>query len=192
MRHRPRRPPGPSRHSRPRPPRTAENDSRSEPEDTREAAPNPTELERIVGAWSEAPNTEDNEAAAGLFAPDALIVQGGIGILLNGRAGAVRFNSSLPCSGLIVQLETELNSVIAVFELSDRPSNACDAPPGTLAAARFVIEDGLITVWQQLPVPGKVLAVIRRQAARSPSRRTLDNPAELCGPGPAWRLRRPE
>ncbi|MCY4086615.1 MAG: hypothetical protein OXG37_06960 [Actinomycetia bacterium] len=82
-------------------------------------------------------------------------MQGGIGILLNGRAGAVRFNSSLPCSGLIVQLEAKLNSVIAVFELSDRPSSACDAPPGTLAAARFVIEDGLITVWQQLPVPGQ-------------------------------------
>ncbi len=82
-----------------------------------------------------------------------MVRQGNVELRLPDRAGAIRFNSALPCSGSIVELETENNTVTAVFELGDRASNACDVPSGTLAVARFVIEDGLIAVWQQLPPP---------------------------------------
>jgi len=40
----------------------------------------------------------------------------------------------------------------AVFRLANRGSTQCDGP-GTLAAARFTIVKGLITIWEQVPVP---------------------------------------
>ena len=154
-------PPTPSPPAAPeQPPAAVEEDSphdearTSEPGESNPPAAAPTrgELEEIVRAWSAALNTGDNQAAADLFAPDALVAQGGGRILLESRADAVRFNSGLPCSGSIVELEFRSNTVTALFELGDRPMSECDAAPGTLAAARFVIEDGLIVIWQQLPV----------------------------------------
>jgi hypothetical protein len=40
----------------------------------------------------------------------------------------------------------------AVFRLGDRRKSKCDAP-GTLAAARFKIVRGKITIWQQVQPP---------------------------------------
>jgi hypothetical protein len=41
-----------------------------------------------------------------------------------------------------------------VFRLGNRPTSKCDAP-GTLAAARFTIVRGKITVWRQVPAPAE-------------------------------------
>ena len=59
----------------------------------------------------------------------------------------------MPCSGTIVDLEVREGLVIAVFTLGDRSTSPCDAAPGTLAAAAFLIEDGRIALWQQIPPP---------------------------------------
>jgi hypothetical protein len=118
-----------------------------------DAAEDPAELERIVRAWSEALNAGDNEAAADLFAPGATVIQGGVAFSFPDRAAAVQWNASLPCSGTIVDIQVVDQVVIAVFSLGDRSTSPCDAAPGTLAAAAFLIEDGKITVWQQIPVP---------------------------------------
>lgn len=111
------------------------------------------ELEAIVRAWSEALNADDNEAAADLFAPGAIIIQGGVALQLDTRAAAVRWNEGLPCSGTIVDLEIREGIVVAVFSLGNRERGSCDAAPGTLAAAAFLIEDGKIAVWEQVPPP---------------------------------------
>jgi hypothetical protein len=114
------------------------------------------EAEAIVRAWSSALNAGDNEAAADLFAPGAIVVQAGVALRFADRADAVEWNAGLPCAGTIVDLEVQDGVVIAVFALDDRLTSACDAAPGTLAAAAFVIEDGKITMWQQIPPPEDV------------------------------------
>ncbi len=45
---------------------------------------------------------------------------------------------------------------MAVFALGDRSTGPCNAAPGTLAAAAFLIENGKIAVWQQVAPPEDV------------------------------------
>jgi limonene-1,2-epoxide hydrolase len=108
----------------------------------------------VVRAWSAALNTDDNAAAGRLFAPGALVTQGGAVYELRGAADAARWTASLPCSGHIVDVQVVQETVTAVFILGNRPQSRCDAPPGTRAAARFTIRSGKIVGWEQLPVPG--------------------------------------
>jgi hypothetical protein len=115
--------------------------------------PADAELEAVVRAWSSALNAGDDEAAADLFAPGAIIVQAGLALRLQDRADAVAWNAALPCSGTIVSLEVKDGLVVAVFALGDRLASPCNASPGTLAAAAFLIEDGKIVLWQQVPPP---------------------------------------
>jgi len=105
--------------------------------------------EDVVRAWSKALNAGDNEAAADLFAEGAQVVQGGRTIRLATHADAVAWNESLPCSGRIVEIQTEGDTVTATFLLADRTTSACDAP-GAEATAAFHIEDGKIVLWHQL------------------------------------------
>jgi hypothetical protein len=105
--------------------------------------------EDVVRAWSTALNAGDNEAAADLFAPGAQVVQGGRTIRLATHDDAVAWNASLPCSGEIVEVETEGDTVTATFVLDDRTTSPCDAP-GAQATAAFHIEDGKIVLWHQL------------------------------------------
>ena len=105
--------------------------------------------ESVVRAWSEALNTGDNQSAADLFAPGAQIVQGGRTIRLQTRADAIAWNAALPCSGRIVELSREGDTVTATFLLGDRAASPCDAP-GAQATAAFRIEDGKIVLWHQL------------------------------------------
>jgi limonene-1,2-epoxide hydrolase len=108
--------------------------------------------EQVVRTWSAALNAGDDEAAADLFAANATVSQPGYIAQLPTREDAVAFNRSLPCSGQIVELTTVDNQVTATFLLGDRPASPCDGP-GQLATAVFVVEDGKIVVWQQVPTP---------------------------------------
>ena len=109
--------------------------------------------EEVVRAWSEALNSGDNEAAADLFAANATVMQPGYIERFRSRDDAIAFNRSLPCAGEIVELKVEDNQVLATFLLGDRPASPCDGP-GQQAMAIFVVEDGKIVVWQQVPTPG--------------------------------------
>jgi len=137
----------------PPPPPSVETAPAPVPTPPAEMSADPKQLEAIVRAWSAALNAGDDEAAADLFAPGALVIQGGVGIELQTHEAAVTFNAGLPCSGEIVALSTAGDVVTAVFVLRDRPASECDAPPGTRAAARFLIKGGKIAAWQQIPPP---------------------------------------
>jgi len=108
--------------------------------------------EQVVRAWSHALNTNDNVGAARLFAPNARVVQPGVDVRLSTRAIAVGFNNALPCAGKIVDLRVAGARVLATFLLGERPKHRCDAP-GQKAAALFVVRDGKIVLWKQVPVP---------------------------------------
>jgi SnoaL-like domain len=105
--------------------------------------------ESVVRAWSESLNSGDNEAAAELFAPGAEVIQLGRSIILETEADALRFNESLPCSGRIVDLDAEGDTVTATFVLGDRETSRCDGP-GAEARAAFRIHQGKIVLWHQL------------------------------------------
>jgi len=114
------------------------------------AAPPPSPP-AIVRQWSAALNRNDDAAAALLFAPGARVVQPGVDVRLTPDL-ALAFNESLPCAGKIVHLSVNGNRVVAVFVLGERPKHRCDGP-GEKAAALFVVRDGKITLWEQIPVP---------------------------------------
>jgi limonene-1,2-epoxide hydrolase len=114
------------------------------------AAPSPA---AVVRAWSKALNANDNEHAARLFAPGARVVQPGVDVRLVSHKLAVEFNDALPCAGRIVAITVHGSSATATFVLGHRPKHRCDGP-GQKAAALFVVRNGKIVRWEQVPVPG--------------------------------------
>ena len=112
----------------------------------------PQDPEAIVESWSQAINAGDDEAAAGLFADDAVVVQEGQRTQLTGHDEALAFNASLPCGGKIVEQSLDGDEVTATFTLTRRPGHMCDGT-GEAAVAVFRITDGKIALWHQLPTP---------------------------------------
>jgi hypothetical protein len=121
------------------------------PASTTGTEPVPPELASVVLGWSDALNRNDNAGAARYFAPGAVIRQSQE-YRLDDAEIATTWNDGLPCAGNIVELRMVDIAVVAIFVLGERPGHQCDAP-GARAAAAFVIEDGLITLWQQVAVP---------------------------------------
>jgi limonene-1,2-epoxide hydrolase len=108
----------------------------------------PPSTESVVRAWSQALNTDDNERAADLFARNAEIVQGDTVTTLRTHQDAVRWNSSLPCSGRIVSITAKGQTASATFLLGDRQHSRCDGP-GEHATAIFRVVKGKIVLWHQ-------------------------------------------
>jgi limonene-1,2-epoxide hydrolase len=104
----------------------------------------------VVRAWSKALNRNDNEAAANLFAPNAVVVQPGYRVVLKTHKSAVVWNNLLPCAGHITSLRVNGTAVTANFILGERPKHKCDGP-GQAAAALFRVRKGKIVLWQQVP-----------------------------------------
>lgn len=106
----------------------------------------------VVRAWSAALNKGNNEAAANLFAKNAIVAQPGYTLPLKTHKLAVLWNKSLPCAGHILWITVKKNVADATFRLSDRsPVQRCDAP-GTRARAAFTVVNGKIAAFVQLPV----------------------------------------
>jgi len=104
---------------------------------------------QVVRAWSRALNASDDKAAGGLFAANALTIQGAFVVRLKTAESAVVWNSGLPCAGRIARLRVTGNVVKATFVLGHRKGHTCDAP-GQLAAAEFTVVKGKITRWEQV------------------------------------------
>jgi limonene-1,2-epoxide hydrolase len=108
----------------------------------------------VVRAWSAALERDDNEAAASLFAKNAVVSQNGLSLVLFSHRIAVLWNSGLPCTGRIVRITVKKNVADAIFVLGNRHSSKCDAP-GARARAAFTVRNGKIVRWAQLPVQSK-------------------------------------
>ncbi len=105
--------------------------------------------ESVVRAWSEAVNSDDNAAAARLFAPGARVIQGTSVRRLGTFAQARAWNARLPCSGRIVSLRERGDIVRATFLLGNRRRSRCDGP-GERAHALVRVREGKIVLWHQL------------------------------------------
>jgi hypothetical protein len=108
--------------------------------------------ESVARAWSKAINTGDNEAAASLFAPGAVVIQD-TRIVLRNHADAVAWNAGLPCAGKITDVSVDGENATVTFVLGMRPGQVCGGP-GEPAAAIFTVRNGKIVVWHQIPPPG--------------------------------------
>jgi len=109
----------------------------------------------VVLDWIAAINDADYERAAGLFAPGAIVEQAVV-IELRTREQAIAFNRSLPCRAELTDLEPvpkQPEAVLSAFRLSDGPDQRCGQGIGGGARVLFVIEDGEILEWRQLPDP---------------------------------------
>jgi hypothetical protein len=116
------------------------------------ATPQQKQMEAIVRTWSKRLNTGDNAGIARLFAVPARIIQPPYVYRLTSRKLIALWHSGLPCSGEVIAISFHNNTATATFRLGNRVLTPCD-DPGGLAAARFTIVKGLITVWEQVPVP---------------------------------------
>jgi hypothetical protein len=109
----------------------------------------------VVRAWSAAVNRGDNQAAANLFAKNAVVAQGSFILPLKTHRLAVLWNKGLPCAGHILSITVQKNVADATFRLSDRsPVQRCDAP-GAKVRAAFTVNNGKIAAFVQLPVVQK-------------------------------------
>jgi hypothetical protein len=114
--------------------------------------PQQAQMETIVRTWTKRLNARDNKGIARLFTVPATVIQPPYEYRFKTRAQIAEWHSALPCSGRIVGISFRRNTTTATFRLGNRGTTPCDGP-GTLAAARFTIVKGLITVWEQVPVP---------------------------------------
>jgi hypothetical protein len=114
--------------------------------------PQQRQMDAVVRAWSERLNAGDNSGIAKLFSVPATIIQAPFKYRFRSRAVIAQWHASLPCSGRIIRISFYRDTATAVFRLGNRGVTQCDGP-GKLAAARFTIVKGLITVWQQVAVP---------------------------------------
>jgi limonene-1,2-epoxide hydrolase len=82
----------------------------------------------VVRAWTAALNRSDNEAAANLFAKNAVVIQNGLKLVLFTHHLAVLWMEGVPCSGRLIRVRVTQNIADAIFVLGSRKGIKCDAP----------------------------------------------------------------
>ena len=118
-------------------------------------AAQPSRAERmkaVVRAWSRHLNAGENAAVARLFHLPAVMIQGPYEYKLTTARQVAQWHATLPCAGRIRSITVRGRYATAVFVLANRKGSKCDAP-GQLAAAEFVIVNGKIVLWRQVPPP---------------------------------------
>lgn len=119
--------------------------------------------ERVIRDWNTAVNLGEYERAADLFERGAVVEQLEE-VELATRDDAIAFNRSLPCRADVTDVEEEQTSTVAAFSLREGRDGGCEE--GGTARVRFVIRDGVIREWRQLPEPaappGETAAASRR------------------------------
>jgi limonene-1,2-epoxide hydrolase len=127
--------------------------TRTEPAATVPGNADPADVE-VIDAWVRALDRGDNDAAADYFAIPSSTLNG-ILLEIRDRHDALRFNRSLPCGAHLIRAVAHAGFTIATFRLDERPGpGSCGAGTGDKAATAFAIEDGKITDWRRVPVPG--------------------------------------
>jgi hypothetical protein len=135
-------------------------------DDDRMPGPAPRSDEQVIRGWIAALNASRFDRAADYFARGAIVEQAEV-FRLDPRVDAIVFNRGLPCRGDVTDIEREKGSTLAAFRLREGRAGRC--AEGGSARVRFVIRQGLIREWRQLPEePSGPLALSRaRPRARA-------------------------
>jgi hypothetical protein len=104
--------------------------------------------ERVIRQWSASVNRGDYDRAADLFA-DGAVVEQVTEVRLETHDDAVAFNRGLPCRADVTDVEEQEDGALAAFELREGRTGECGE--GGRARVLFVISDGEIEEWRQLP-----------------------------------------
>jgi hypothetical protein len=104
----------------------------------------------VVRAWGAALSAGDDERAASLFAPGAVVVQSGEALHLRTHSDALRWTSRLPCSGRVAAIRENGSAVTATFRIGHRRGHRCDAPRGAEVEVIVVVEHRKIVLWDQI------------------------------------------
>ena len=120
--------------------------------------------ESVIRGWNRAVNAGDFDRAGTFFAPNAVVEQVEE-MRLRGPADAARFSASLPCRAEVTRVVVERRSSLASFRLRDGQT-----PCSGAAEVRFVVRDGKLIEWRQLPPPppGRGLEVRTRDSPEVP------------------------
>jgi hypothetical protein len=95
----------------------------------------------IIRGWLDHLNKGRFEAAAGYFAPGA-VIELGSEFTLRSQRHAVEFNRALPCRAVLTDTRADGDATIAAFRLAEGLRRACK--DGGSARVRFVVRDRLI------------------------------------------------
>jgi hypothetical protein len=108
--------------------------------------------EEVIRGWVEAVSAGEYGRAADYFAKGAIVEQARE-FRLPDRSAAIAFNRSLPCRADLTDVEDEGDTSLAAFRLREGRGGRCGAGDGAgeTARVRFLIEDGRIVEWRQLP-----------------------------------------
>jgi hypothetical protein len=106
----------------------------------------------VIRGWIMALNEGRFERAASYFAPGAIVEQVDE-VRLRGREEAIEFNRSLPCRAVVTDVDDEGRTTLAAFRLREGRGGRCGPGDGAgeSARVRFLIDDGRILEWRQLP-----------------------------------------
>ncbi len=113
-----------------------------------EPGPGPQGDERVIRGWNDAVNAGDFDRAADYFEARAIVEQQ-VEIRLETHDDAEAFSRSLPCRAEVTDVDREKGSSLAAFRLLEGRDGECTE--GGVARVRFVIRDGKIREWRQLP-----------------------------------------
>ena len=102
----------------------------------------------VVRAWSAALNRGDEEAAAGLFGPNAVFVAGDYQTVLRTREQALAFHREMVWCGPIVRLRAHGDEVEAQFSLASR--RRCERGGRERGSVYFRVRDGKIVFFDQI------------------------------------------
>ncbi len=111
----------------------------------------PASPEGVVRAWAESVRLGDAEAAAGLMAPGAEVIDGRRRIVLATEADALRYSRREACAGDVVRIEGRGGSVEAEFDVRAAERRRCEGASRELVV--FRVRDGRITLLHRLPTP---------------------------------------
>lgn len=113
-----------------------------------QSGPGPQGDERVIRGWNDAVNAGDFDRAADYFEARAIVEQQ-VEIRLETHDDAEAFSRSLPCRAEVTDVDREKGSSLAAFRLLEGRNGQCTE--GGVARVRFVIRDGKIREWRQLP-----------------------------------------
>ena len=105
--------------------------------------------EGVVRAWAESVRLGHTEAAAGLFAPGAEVIDGERRLVLRTESQALRYSRREACAGDVVRIEEARGTVEVEFEVGAAEARRCDGLGRERAL--FRVRDGRITFLHRLP-----------------------------------------
>jgi hypothetical protein len=105
--------------------------------------------EAVVRAWGDAVATGEDERAATLLAPGAIVIQGDRELTLRTEEDAIAWNAEISCAAGVRKITTHQDIVTVTYRLGHREPGSCQVPGGTLIS-EFEVRGEKIVFYREL------------------------------------------